>query len=177
MLANANVAQAVPASALGILDASSDILQLDFDLLPPELTESVALQGKRRPKPTKAVNVTLAVEQNLSRLRSDARHVDTSSAVWRISLALAKELLLPSYFPTWRSFLDIDGMRAARVLELGSGCGREPDHSFCCVCPNRAARSPAMLGCEAIPELARHRPAAVPRNPQEERLAQCVHQR
>jgi hypothetical protein len=119
MLASSQSSE-VPVSALGMLDPSSELLELDFDLLPPELA-SMTLQT-RKSKPIRPVSISATIHQSISKMRSGRG--DTSSAVWRISLALAKELLTAHHFPTLPCFFDLQALKESRVLELGSGCGR-----------------------------------------------------
>lgn len=110
------------------------ILELDFVLAPPRLPESEAstsfranrkhVKAKAPHRGTQEKHFSATINQDPSALASESGN--TSAVAWRVSLLLAKLLLLQRHFPVQAApILDLEETASKSVLELGSGTGRE----------------------------------------------------
>ncbi|KAJ7043568.1 putative methyltransferase-domain-containing protein [Mycena alexandri] len=107
---------------LGYLDSHKDTLTLSFELKPPTWSNSGTGKQKRklasRVIQDKTVEIQLAQDKTALRTRAG----DTGSVVWRASVDFAQLILQQHHAKSPTSIFD-EGLRDARVLELGSGTG------------------------------------------------------
>lgn len=137
-------ASTAEAHGLGYINSTSDVLELSFDLVPPEAQAPAAPtypEAKRKRhgrtaggtttkrSSTKNVaagklpeRVEVQLAQDVTALRS--RKGDTGSVVWHASVAFARVVLQQHRFPIPDStFIDYELLKSSRVLELGAGTG------------------------------------------------------
>ncbi|KAJ7180627.1 putative methyltransferase-domain-containing protein [Mycena filopes] len=103
---------------LGYLDSHKDTLTLSFELKPPSWSDSRTGKQKRKAVQDKTVEIELAQDKTALRTRTG----DTGSVVWRASVDFARLILQQQHAKSPASIFD-EGLRDARVLELGSGTG------------------------------------------------------
>lgn len=108
------------------------VLEVDFTIpVPAELLLPLSGGGGRKKKSRDAkerllqpLQCSAVIHQDPSSLASEAGN--TSAVAWRVSLQLAKLLLLQHRWPKFHPpLLDLERLSQASLLELGSGTGSE----------------------------------------------------
>ncbi|WRT65226.1 uncharacterized protein IL334_002169 [Kwoniella shivajii] len=124
---------------LGFLNSNESVLEITIDLSPPTLTfDDVKLKLDKRSKRkyknsslnsttgnTANESISVKIQQDLGMLKGPKG--DTGSILWRSSLYLSTILLRQYHQPSTGGvdipILDLETLKSASVLELGSGTG------------------------------------------------------